>query len=169
MKKSVLLLVAFTLFSCKKEAAVENNNRDSVQITQDSARVESMSVKKDSAAVQTASSELSREEKGRVIIRVADGEKLPFTIDENFTQEHDKLILRIVNFEKTKLTGSIVPVENEMNVRFNQIKLPNGKMDGPFSRQISYDISESGEVILVIGKNNMADGKIEGQFSVTID
>ena len=56
-----------------------------------------------------------------------------------------------------------------MNIRFNQIKTPDGKYDGPFGREISYKISSKGEVWLMIGKNLMADGKNTGRFSVRIE
>ena len=55
-----------------------------------------------------------------------------------------------------------------MNIRFSQIKLPNGNFDGPFTQDISYEVKEKGEIWLIIGKSNMASGEAKGKFKVTI-
>ncbi len=36
-------------------------------------------------------------------------------------------------------------------------------------REITYDVPSSGEIWLIIGKNNMAEGKTTGSFSVTVE
>lgn len=180
MKKSVLLLIPFLVLSCKKEAAVsETIKNDSVIVSEQPTSSEM----KDSAAIRQKDSVINnapmtkevlrtgvaREEKDRTIVRLSDGERLPFTIGEEFTEKHDKLILKISNFSKPKITARIDTKQQDFNIRFNQIQLPDGKMDGPFTREITYDVPKSGEVWLIIGKNNMADGKTTGSFSVTVE
>ena len=56
-----------------------------------------------------------------------------------------------------------------MNIRFNQIKLANGDYDGPFGREINYEIKEKGEVWLIIAKSNMASGDATGKFKIRIE
>lgn len=167
-------MMPLMILSCKKEAAVSDTVQNdssavselpSPQSRSDSANMLTSDslIKKDSV-----SKELLREEKDKVIIITEDGSR-PFKIDEQFTDKHDKLILKITNFNKPKITAKITTKQQDFNIRFNQIKLPDGKMDGPFLREITYDVPTSGELWLIIGKNNMADGKTIGSFSVSVE
>jgi hypothetical protein len=180
MKKSVLLLIPLVVLSCKKEVPVsETTKNDSVVVSEQptsSEMKDSVAIRQKDSVINNApmtkevlQTGVAREEKDRVIVRLADGERLPFTIGEEFTEKHDKLILKISNFSKPKITAKISTKQQDFNIRFNQIQLPDGKMDGPFSREITYDVPKSGEVWLIIGKNNMADGKTTGSFSVTVE
>lgn len=175
MKKSILLIIPFMILSCKKEAAVSDTaQKDSSAVSElqtpqwrlDSANMSENDslIKKDSVNKK----ELIREEKDKVIIITKDGSS-PFKIDEEFTDKHDKLILKITNFNKPKISAKITTKQQDFNIRFNQIKLPDGKMDGPFMREITYNVPASGELWLIIGKNNMADGKTTGSFSVNVE
>lgn len=110
-----------------------------------------------------------REEKDRVIIRMADGQRTPFTIGEKFTEKHDKLILKITDYSKSQITASIKVKDSKQNIRFNQIKMPDGSMDGPFGKDLVHEVKGKGEVWLIIGKNNMADGATTGDFSITVE
>ncbi|KQT21810.1 hypothetical protein ASG31_00230 [Chryseobacterium sp. Leaf404] len=110
-----------------------------------------------------------REEKDRVIIRMADGQRTPITIGEKFTEKHDKLILKITDFSKPQIKASIKVKDSKQNIRINQIKMPDGSMDGPFGKDLVHDVKGKGEVWIIIGKNNMADGATVGDFSVTVE
>ncbi|MCU7619143.1 hypothetical protein NZ698_18340 [Chryseobacterium sp. PBS4-4] len=180
MKKAVLLLIPLMILSCKKEAPVsETTNKDSVIVSEQPAQNSGFDsvdqghrdsvINNAPATKEVLRTGVAREEKDRVIVRLADGERLPFTIGEEFTEKHDKLILKISNFSKPKITAKISTKQQDFNIRFNQIQLPDGKMDGPFSREITYDVPKSGEVWLIIGKNLMADGKTTGSFSVSVE
>ncbi len=180
MKKSVLLFIPLMILSCKKEASVSQSaDKDSVITTEQPApksgsdsvemNIKDSVVNNAPATKEVLKTGVMREEKDRVIIRMADGERLPFTIGEEFTDRHDKLILKIANFNKRKITAKISTKQQDFNIRFNQIKLPDGNMDGPFLREIKYDVPTAGEVWLIIGKNNMADGKTTGNFSVSVE
>lgn len=180
MKKSVLLFLPLFIIACKKESPVtENVSNDSVSLiktTGDSSKSDSAEIRQKDSVINNApvtkevlKTGVMREEKDRVIIRIADGEHLPFTIGEEFTEKHDKLILKIENYTKPEIKASINTKEKDFNIRFNQIQLPDGTMDGPFMREISHKVPKKGEVWLIIGKNNMADGKTTGDFSVTVE
>lgn len=110
-----------------------------------------------------------REEKNRVIIRMADGQRLPFTMGEKFTEKHDKLILKITDFTNTDISATIKVKDKNQNIRFNQIKMPDGSMKGPFGKELVEVVKGKGELWLIIGKNNMADGITSGDFSVTVE
>lgn len=180
MKKSVLLFIPLMILSCKKDAPItETATQDSAFVSEQKpaqSGFDSVDMRERDSVINNAPATkevlrkgVAREEKDRVIVRLADGERLPFTIGEEFTEKHDKLILKISNFNKPKITAKISTKQQDFNIRFNQIQLPDGKMDGPFMREITYDVPKSGEVWLIIGKNLMADGKTTGSFSVTVE
>lgn len=174
MKKSILLIIPLMILSCKKEAVVSDMaQKDSLVVNElptPQSRLDSANMPKSDSLIKkdSVNKELVREEKDKVIIITKDGSS-SFKIDEEFTDKHDKLILKIVNFNKSKITAKITTKQQDFNIRFNQIKLPDGKMDGPFMREITYNVPASGELWLIIGKNNMADGKTTGSFSVNVE
>ena len=166
--------------SCQKEKTqTVENEKDSVIVSEHEA-AENLP---DSAVLLTKDSMINnapktkkvletgvmREEQDRVIIRVADGQRLPFTIGEKFTENHDKLILKISDFTQSEIKATIKSKDSKQNIRFNQIKFPDGSMGGPFGKKLTHIVKEKGEVWLIIGKNNMAEGSITGDFSVTVE
>ena len=106
---------------------------------------------------------------GNKIIRTVDASQLPFTIGEEFTDENQQFILVIKNFNKPTLSAKINTVEKGRNLRINQIILPDGSADGPFSREMKYTKKQSGTYKIVFGKNLMAEGKLAGNISVTVE
>ena len=99
-----------------------------------------------------------RKVEGNKIIRTVDASQLPFTIGEEFTDENQQFILVIKNFNRPTLSAKI-----------NQIILPDGSADGPFSREMKYTKKQSGTYKIVFGKNLMAEGKLKGNISVTVE
>lgn len=180
MKYATIVIAILFLHSCQKEnTEVKNQNNDSVLVNEqkeNQALGETVAVSMKDSVINNAPKTkevlekgVMREENDRVIIRIADGERLPFTIGEKFTEAHDKLILKITNFNKPTISATIKVKDKNQNIRFNQIKMPSGAMYGPFSKDLKYDVEGKGEVWLIIGKNNMADGNTSGDFSVTVE
>jgi hypothetical protein len=66
------------------------------------------------------------------------------------------------------LHASLVPEQDTGNVRFSQIVLPNGKMDGPFGRELTYATPQAGTYRLHIFENMMAGDKWKGKFKVRV-
>ncbi len=179
MKKS-LLLIPLIIISCKKDPAVtEVSHKDSTMVTEmpDSVHKADSAVlrKKDSiinnapVTKEVLRKGVMRSEKDGQIVRTADASQLPFTIGEEFKKDDQELVLKLTNFEQAHIKAKISTKEKDFNIRFNQIKLPNGNYDGPFGREITYDIPEKGEVWLIIGKSNMASGNTKGHFTVSIE
>lgn len=174
MKNSGLILLPLIMFSCKKAVPMSEQKTDSVIVSEQSANTlpsdsQDLKINNDSLKnIKKIDSEADEIKKGQ-IIKVIDGEKLPLLIDEKFTNKNQTLVLKIRNYNKSSLKAFILPQNNKMNIRFNQIKTPDGKFDGPFSRDLSYKIPKNGEVWLIIGKNLMAEGEIVGDFSVRIE
>ncbi|MCY1660092.1 hypothetical protein [Chryseobacterium sp. SL1] len=179
MKKS-LLLIPLLIVSCQKESApAETQKIDSVIVSEQSDTAPKM----DSAAVKMKDSVINNAPKTKEVLktgvmrsvkdgkitRTVDAEQFPLTLGEEFTKDGQEFILKIINFDQSKIKAKISTNEKDFNIRFNQIKLPNGDYDGPFGREITYDVKGKGEVWLMIGKSNMASGNTKGSFTVSIE
>ena len=67
-----------------------------------------------------------------------------------------------------KLAGKITASDQDANVRFAQIFLPDGTTDGPFDREIEYDLPSDGRYRIKIGESLMAGDPWGGDFKVEI-
>lgn len=106
---------------------------------------------------------------GNKIIRTLDASQLPFTIGEQLTNENQQFVIVIKNVTQTTLSAKINTVEKDRNLRINQIILPDGSSDGPFSKEMKFAKKKNGTYQIIIGKNLMADGKLTGNVSVTVE
>ncbi|WP_449388490.1 hypothetical protein [Chryseobacterium lineare] len=179
--KKILLLIPLIIISCKKESKIqETQNTDSLSTaTEQTAPAE----KTDSSAIKIKDSVINnapktkevlrtgvmREVKDGQIVRTVDGEHLPITLGEEFTKDNQELVLKITDYTNPEIKAKISTKEKDFNIRFNQIKLPNGDYDGPFGRDLTYELKAKGEIWLIIGKSNMASGNTKGNFTVSIE
>ena len=73
---------------------------------------------------------------------------------------------------KVKKGKRIMARINEMaepgNVRINQIIMPDGATDGPFSKSIEYPIIKKGIYKLIIGGSNMQGDNWKGAFTLHV-
>lgn len=174
--KKIVVLIPVILFSCNKKEAVSQNtaSADSVMVSDqivvqnkmDSAANGMVSIDENNAAKD--SFETSRVVEANKIVKTINGEMLPIEIEDEFTENDQQMIIKIKNFTGKNIDGKIDPTNPKMNIRFNQIKLPMGDYDGPFGRDIHYDIKEKGEIWLIIAKSNMASGDVTGKFTVSL-
>ena len=174
MKNSVLLVSLLLIVSCKKAVPSQERKTDSVIVSEqreNTSALDSSKINKSNDTLQTvhSNSDENVNTQNGEIVKLIDGERLPSTLECEFTDKVQKVVLRITNYKKDQLKATIKPENNNMNIRFNQIKTPDGKYDGPFGRDISYKISGKGEVALIFGKNLMADGDNIGRFSVRVE
>ncbi|UZT96913.1 hypothetical protein ODZ84_17060 [Chryseobacterium fluminis] len=179
MKKS-LLLIPLIIISCKKDPVVaDTSNKDSLAVTPqtDSTSIaDSVALKKKDSLINNAPATkevlrkgVMRNIKDDQIIRTADAEQLPFTLGEEFTKEGQVLVLKITNYNKPAIKAKISTKNKDFNIRINQIKMPNGEFDGPFSQEMTHEVKGKGEVWLMIGQNNMASGNTTGNFTVSVE
>ena len=105
---------------------------------------------------------------GNKIIRTVEASQLPFTIGEQFTDENQEFVIVIKNVTKPTISVKINTVEKDRNLRINQIILPDGSTDGPFSKEMNYTKKKNGTYKIVIVKNLMAEGKLVGNVSVSV-
>lgn len=178
--KKALLLIPLIIISCKKDPNVtEIKDKDSMAITElpdPQSQMDSAAMRKQDSVINNAPvtkevlrKGVMRNEKDGQIIRTADASQLPFTLGEEFTKDNQELVLKLTNYDEPSIKAKISTKEKDFNIRFNQIKLPNGEYDGPFGREISHEIPGKGEVWLIIGKSNMASGNTKGSFSVSVE
>ncbi|SFI94312.1 hypothetical protein SAMN05421638_1646 [Kaistella treverensis] len=170
--KNAILISALLLMSCnQKETTSEASTTDSTSIAE-TADTEKLPAPDSGVVVipeQTpkVSPTFRTVENGK-ITKTINADMIPLTLTDEFTAENHELILKIKNFDRPKIFGAISPENPKMNIRFNQIRLPDGSLDGPFGREITYEIPQKGEIWLLIGKSNMASGEITGEFSVSL-
>ncbi len=62
----------------------------------------------------------------------------------------------------------LVVKSDSANIRINQIEMPDGKFDGPFGREMRYEIKIPGVYKIIIGENMMAEGKWTGDFLINV-
>lgn len=173
--KKFLFVIPILLLSCTKEAVTKTSvNQDSLKTT------DQLAVKNPTDSANPGIIALPENPKpkeivktfrvinGDSIIKTINADMIPLTIDDEFTTDHQKFILKIKNFKGKKIAGKVTSKNSDMNIRFNQIKFTNGTFDGPFGSDIAADIDKPGEIWLIIGKNLMADGKPTGKFSVSL-
>ncbi|WP_292008714.1 hypothetical protein [Chryseobacterium sp.] len=177
--KKFLILIPLLIISCKKDAnTLGNVETDSTAVTElpTQSELDSIAIRKKDSIVNNAPATkevlrkgVMRNEKEGQIIRTADASQLPFTLGEEFTKDDQELVLKLTNYDQPEIKAKINTREKDFNIRFNQIKLPDGEYDGPFGRDLIHETSGKGEVWLIIGKSNMASGNTKGKFSVSVE
>lgn len=66
----------------------------------------------------------------------------------------------------TRMTGTVTSPDSTANIRFSQILMPDGQMDGPFGRDISYNLDKRGNYVLFLHENQMAGDPWAGEIIV---
>lgn len=175
--KKLFVILPFLIISCQKKEMISKDGKktDSV-ILSDQTVIDN---KIDSAANGiVAIDELNATKTSFKTFRVVDGDSIvktinadmiPLTITDELTPKVQKMVLKIKNFDRAKIVGTITPENPQMNIRFNLIKLANGDYDGPFGRELNYELKGKGEIWLIIAKSNMASGDATGKFKIRIE
>lgn len=96
---------------------------------------------------------------------VFDNNEATITLTKKASQT---LYVIFYNGDNHHLEGSITAGDQMANVRFTQILMPDGSADGPFSRDIDYDLPQKGRYTLLLGENIMAGDPWEGKFTVIL-
>ncbi|WHF50474.1 hypothetical protein QGN23_08485 [Chryseobacterium gotjawalense] len=175
--KKLLAILPLIIMSCQKKEVVSENtvNKDSVILSEqktihnkmDSAANGIVSIDENNALKESFKTE--RTVDGNKIIQTINADQLPILLSDEFTTEDEEMVVKIRDFNRSQLAGKITPENSDMNIRFNQIKLANGDYDGPFGRDIKYDIKGKGEIWLIIGKSNMVSGEAKGKFTLNLE
>lgn len=83
-------------------------------------------------------------------------------------EERDYVNLVFNSEDFTKMTTTLSAQDSTANIRFSQIVMPNGDMDGPFGATISYHLPIQGDYLLLIHENQMAGDPWSGDFEINI-
>lgn len=149
-----LAFIPLFLVTCKKEPEVKDTGTDTV------ATIE--------RPIDSLSTILKTEKESNQNIVTVDASKMPIRLNLEIKNPDDQLILKLENLNQPKIKGYL-KTEKPMNLRFNQIRLPDNSFDGPFGPTIEYDTKQKGEYWLILAKSNMADGTPVGKFFVKIE
>jgi len=149
-----LALIPLFLIACKKEPVLKDQKVDTITKIQ--------------KPIDTLSTILKTEKESNQNIVTVDASKMPIRLNLQITNPNDQLILRLENLNQPKIKGHL-KTEMPMNLRFNQIRMPDNTFDGPFSQTIEYDTKQKGEYWLILAKSNMASGTPVGKFFVKIE
>lgn len=125
----------------------------------------------DTIATEKDSLELSitNEQVGDTIKMTKQDEKGVYNALGLIDSLHPKIYVKFANKNIGKLKASITTKDGDGNIRFNQILFPDKNADGPFGKEIDYNLKMTGEHILVIGHSLMADGQYSGKFSIRLE
>lgn len=149
-----LALIPIFLVACKKEPEVKDQKFETVTTIE--------------KPIDSLSTIIKTEKESNQNIVTVDGSKMPIRLNLEITNPNDQIILRMENVNQPKIKGYL-KTEKPMNIRFNQIRMPDNTFDGPFSQTIEYDTKQKGEYWLILAKSNMADGTPIGKFFVKLE
>ena len=150
-----LTLIPVFLVACKKEPKLEATEVDTLTVVE--------------KPIDSLSTILKTEKESNQNIVTVDASKMPIRLNLEITNPNDQIILRLENLNQTKIKGYL-KTEKPMNIRFNQIRMPDNTFDGPFGQSIEYETRQKGEYWLVLSKNNMASGETPtGKFFIKIE
>ncbi len=149
-----LALIPIFLIACKKEPEIKEQKVDTVTTIE--------------KPVDSLSTILKTEKESNQNIVTVDASKMPIRLNLEIKNPEDQLILKLENVNQAKIKGYI-KTEKPMNLRFNQIRMPNNTFDGPFGQTVEYETKQKGEYWLILAKSNMAEGTPVGKFFVKIE
>lgn len=101
-----------------------------------------------------------------LIIAAVTAGSIPDSIALQVDHAFQRIHVEIKNVTTDSLVATLSMPAGGRNLRFNQIVMPGGAMDGPFGNDIHYGTPKQGNYTLIIGKDNMADGQVEGPVTV---
>lgn len=149
-----LALIPLFLVACKKEPEIKEQKVDTFTTIE--------------KPVDSLSTILKTEKESNQNIVTVDASKMPIRLNLQIKNPDDQLILKLENLNQAKINGYI-KTEKPMNLRFNQIRMPDNTFDGPFGQTIEYETKQKGEYWLILAKSNMAEGTPVGKFFVKIE
>lgn len=85
---------------------------------------------------------------------------------EKFAKEDQMFSFR--NDSSKFVSIQLIPQNNQANIRINQIVSPNNNSDGPFGREINYDLTEKGLYQIKIGESLMQGDPFEGKYTLKL-
>jgi hypothetical protein len=122
-----LALIPLFLVACKKEPEIKEQKVDTITTIE--------------KPVDSLSTILKTEKESNQNIVTVDASKMPIRLNLQIKNPDDQLILKLENLNQAKINGYI-KTEKPMNLRFNQIRMPDNTFDGPFGQTIEYETKQ---------------------------
>lgn len=120
--------------------------------------------KKYDGRLETVMNGNKQKQQGYLILNIVDG-KATATVSKN---EREHVVFAFEPGDRKKLKGALSSPDSVANIRFTQIFMPDGTADGPFGRDIEYDLVQNGLYKLSVGENMMAGDPWAGEFTIAI-
>jgi hypothetical protein len=95
-------------------------------------------------------------------------DSISVTVKGHLDKKGDPVICYLPVVKGKKLTASVIPEKAKANIRFSHIYLPNGKLDGPFSPNMKYDLVQRGVYKIYISPNRMAGDPMSTDFILKV-
>jgi len=87
----------------------------------------------------------------------------------NIHKEKNQIVfVKFNSANYTNLYALLYSPDSSANIRFSQIFMPDGSMDGPFGREIRYSLIQNENYKLSIHENTMAGDPWTGDFNIEI-
>jgi hypothetical protein len=154
MKKLLPIAMLALLFACNTGSDQKTTNTDSMPLDH-------------TATKPTMDSMLPNNITSDTVEIVLPSDNTPVT--RSFNKDSASIVCKVVvPAGKKMIMGELHPSNAKMNIRFNQVIAPSGKADGPFDRNLAYDINKEGTYTLIIGNNLMAEGNYKGAVELKV-
>lgn len=72
------------------------------------------------------------------------------------------------NDSSKSVSIQIIPQNNQANIRINQMISPNNESDGPFGKELNYNLTEKGLYQIRIGESLMQGEPFEGKYTLKL-
>lgn len=145
---SALLFTALLTSACTNKGQKNNNSTQEVL----------------SEVTDKNSTVIIPESSGIVNLHLADG--VGFAQIQK--KENQTVYIKFTSEEYTKINAHLSSSDSLANIRFSQIFLPDGSMDGPFGRDIEYPLPQNGVYKISIHENTMAGDPWCGLFNIEV-
>jgi len=162
--KIVFLFMAIGLMACNNASKVNSGTGEAVL---PAGNTDTTSIAGADFLIDSSKAVLPGES---VIQEIIPAENLPIVnLQKEITGINQSIRLTITDMEPGQLKIRINPKNPEANIRISRVILPDGTTDGPFGRELQYNITQRGNFVVIIRKSNMASGSPVGELSIQIE
>lgn len=148
--KIFFFIILISLFSCNQNN--EKNISESNNL---------LSVKNDSSKSET---KIVNDTVPKGLSVLSDTLVLKLAMDS----ANDHLIIPLKISSGKELFASLSSEDKHANIRISQVQLPDSTFDGPFGRDLNYNMKTAGNYKLIIGENMMAGDRWKGNFVLRV-
>lgn len=154
MKKILIIITIAILYACKQR---EDNKTIPVNMS------DTIITENEKAATRHLNEQIAD-----TINMLVHDDKGDYSATGQIDSLHPKIYVKFINPTPGNLKATIKTMQGDGNVRFNQIIFPDKASDGPFGKELKYELKTVGAHQLIIGHSLMAEGQYEGKFKVEI-